>query len=212
MTGIRVLLCDDHEVVRSGYQRLFESTPDIRILADASDGEEACRRYRECRPDVTVMDISMPGIGGLEAARRILRYDSGARILVFSVHENEVMLSRALAAGVLGYISKRSASRVMVEAVRRVACGRRYIGEEMQPHLQQRADADRQDPLAALSAREFEVFRLLVDSTSVNDIADILAISPKTAGHHVTALKTKLGIQDIPGLTRLAIRSGLIDP
>lgn len=212
MGRIRVLLCDDHEVVRAGYQRLFESTDDITVVAEAADGEEACRRYREQGPDVLVMDLTMPGIGGIEACRRILRQDPRARILVFSVHENEIMLFRALETGVLGYISKRSASRVIVEAVRRVATGRRYIGHEMQPHLERQPGTDEQRALAALSTREFEVFRLLVDSASVNEIAGILAISPKTAGHHVTSIKAKLGIQDVAGLTRLAIRLGIISP
>lgn len=211
MSVIRVLLCDDHEVVRAGYQRLFESTPDIRVAAQAASGEEACRKYLEHRPDVVVMDLSMPGMGGLEASRRILSHDPDAGILVFSVHENEVMVTRALDRGVRGYISKRSASRVMIEAVRRVADGRMYVGQEMLPHLLKRKPSPDQQSLSCLSAREFEVFRLLVDSKTVKEIADILAISPKTAGHHLTALKTKLGITDVAGLTRLAIRLGVID-
>ena len=211
MDKIRVLLCDDHEVVRAGYHRLLESTPDVTVIAEAANGEAACRKYQEVRPDVVVMDLSMSGIGGLEASRRILSRDSRARILVFSVHENEVMLSRALALGVLGYISKRSASRVMVEAARQVAAGRIYIGQEMLPHLVRRGSGPEQGALAALSKREFEVFRQLVEGKSVNEIADILAISPKTAGHHVTSIKAKLGIPDLAGLTRLAIRLGIID-
>lgn len=212
MASVSVLLCDDHEVVRAGYHRLFESTIDISVVADAADGEEAYRKYQEYKPDVVVMDLTMPGIGGLEAARRILKYNPDARILVFSVHENEVMLSRALDIGVLGYISKRSASRVIVEAVRQVATGRAFIGQEMQPHLTADDAADEYQVLSPLSSREFEVFRLLVNSASVNEIAAILAISPKTAGHHVTAIKSKLGIQDMAGLTRLAIRHGIIAP
>ena len=121
------------------------------------------------------------------------------------------MLSRALDRGVRGYISKRSASRVMIEAVRRVARGGMYVDQEMLPHLLTRRPSPEQRSLSCLSAREFEVFRLLVDSKSVKEIAGILAISPKTAGHHVTSLKTKLGIADIAGLTRLAIRLGVID-
>jgi two-component system invasion response regulator UvrY len=211
MNIIRVLICDDHEVVRAGYQRLLESTSDIRVVAQAESGEEACRRYREHRPNVVVMDLSMPGMGGLEASRRILSHDPTAGILVFSVHENEVMLSRALDRGVRGYISKRSASRVMIEAVRQVAGGRMYVAQEMLPNLLRRKPAPEEQSLSCLSAREFEVFRLLVDSKSVKEIADILAISPKTAGHHFTSLKTKLGIADVAGLTRLAIRLGVID-
>jgi two-component system invasion response regulator UvrY len=212
MNKLSVLLCDDHEVVRAGYRRLLESTPDVAVTAEAVDGEEACRKYQEARPDVVIMDLNMPGLGGLEAARRILSRDPGARILVFSVHENEVMLSRALSLGVLGYISKRSASRVMVEAVRQVAAGRIYVGQELVPLLVRHGSNCELSAVAALSRREFEVFRLLVDGKSVNDIAGVLAISPKTAGHHVTSIKSKLDIPDLVGLTRLAIRLGIINP
>jgi len=209
---IRVLLTDDHEVVRAGYTRLLESTSDINVIAEASSGEEACTNYFECRPDVLIMDLNMPGMGGLEACRRIRARDPKANILVFSVHENEVMLERALDAGIKGYISKRSASRVMIQAVRKVAAGEVYVGEEMMSHLVGQRKSEDGGQLKDLTPREFEVFRLLADSKSVNEIAGILNISPKTAGHHMTHIKEKLGISNIAELTHLAIRLGIIIP
>jgi len=208
---IRILLSDDHEVVRAGYRRLLENTPDIEVIAEVESGEDAYSRYCELQPDVVVMDLTMPGMGGLEASRRILAYDNGAKILVFSVHENEVMLNRALDLGVLGYISKRSASQVMIEAVRQVASGEMYVGQEMMPYLLRRKTSPDGEKLSCLSPREFEVFCLLADGKSVNDIANLLNLSPKTVGHHATHVKNKLGISDITGLTRLAIRTGIIN-
>jgi two-component system invasion response regulator UvrY len=212
MPSINVLLADDHEVVRAGYHRLLESKTGIRVIADAASGEEAFQRYREYRPDVIVMDLTMPGIGGLEASRLILAHDAAAKILIFSVHENEVLLSRALDAGVQGYISKRSASREMIDAVRKVAAGEMYIGQEMMPYLVKRKTTPDSELVSGLTSREFEVFQLMVDSRSINEIADLLHLSPKTVGHHVTHIKTKLGISDLAGLTRLAIRLGVIHP
>ena len=211
-SNISVLLTDDHEVVRAGYRRLLEATPGISVIAEATDGESACISYFEHHPDVLVMDLSMPGMGGLDASRRILAKDSSAKILVFSVYENEVFLTRALDLGVLGYISKRSASQVMIEAVRQVAQGTVFVGQELMPYLvKSRASTD-DDPLSELSPREFEVFLLLADSKTVNDIAELLNLSPKTVGHHTTSIKNKLNVADITGLTRLAIRHNLMTP
>jgi two-component system invasion response regulator UvrY len=209
---ISVLLVDDHEVVRAGYRRLLESTGGIAVVAEAASGEDAYTAYFGYHPDVLVMDLSMPGMGGLEASMRILARDKSAKILVFSVHENEVFLQRALDAGITGYISKRSASRVMVDAVRQVAAGNLYVGQEMMPYLVKRKTNQNNEPVAGLSPREFEVFHLLADSKSVNDIAEILNLSPKTVGHHCTSVKKKLGVSDIAALTRLAIRLGIITP
>ena len=209
---IKVLLVDDHEVVRAGYRRLLEATDDIVVIAEAVDGESAYTDFFKCQPDVLVMDLSMPGMGGLEASMRILAKDGNARVLVFSVHENEVFLARALDSGILGYISKRSASRVMIEAIRQVAAGSVYVGQEMMPYLVKRKTTPESESVAGLTPREFEVFHLLADSKSVNDIAAILNLSPKTVGHHCTSVKKKLGVADIAALTRLAIRMGIITP
>ena len=210
--NISVLLVDDHEVVRAGYRRLLEVTNDIVVIAEAASGENAYTGYFKYHPDILVMDLSMPGMGGLEASRRILAKDNSAKILVFSVHENEVFLQRALDAGILGYISKRSASQVMVDAVRKVSTGELYVGQEMMPYLVKQKTAPGTDTVSSLSPREFEVFHLLADSKSVNDIAKILNLSPKTVGHHCTSLKKKLGVSDIAALTRMAIRLGIITP
>jgi two-component system invasion response regulator UvrY len=212
MGSIRILLSDDHEVVRAGYRRLLENTSSIEVIAEVASGEDAYSRYCDLHPDVVVMDLTMPGIGGLEASRRILAHDNSAKILVFSVHENEVMLNRAMDLGILGYISKRSASQVMIDAVYKVAAGEIYIGQEMMPFLVKRKLSPESDRISGLSPREFEVFRLLADSKSVNDIANLLSLSPKTVGHHMTHIKSKLGISNIAGLTRLAIRLGIISP
>ena len=212
MHPIRILLADDHEVVRAGYRRLLENSTGIEVITEVASGEDAYSRYCDLHPDVVVMDLTMPGMGGLEASRRIIAHDSRAKILVFSVHENEVMLNRALDAGVLGYISKRSASAVMIEAVRKVAAGEVYVGQEMMSFLVKRTTTPDSDLVVGLSPREFEVFRLLADSKSVNEIAELLNLSPKTVGHHMTSIKSKLHIDNIAGLTRLAIRLGIITP
>lgn len=208
---IRVLLVDDHAVVRSGFRRLLEQMPGIRVVAEAASGDEAYHLFTRCMPDVTVMDLSMPGMGGLEAIRRILARDSRARVLVFSMHENAALAEQAMKAGAWGYVTKASAADVLVQAVQEVSQGRSYLSPDMAQKIALESLAGERDPLRALTTREFEIFRLLAAGRTTDEIAAALYVSAKTISNHATQIKQKLGITSAVDLHRLALRHGLVN-
>ena len=208
--GLRVALVDDHAVVREGYRRLLERTEDISVIAELGSGEEAYRVVCELRPDVTVMDIKLPGIGGIEAVRRIVARMPEAKILMFSMHEDTVFSSRALQAGARGYVTKSAAPEVLVEAVRLVAAGKLYISHEMAQELAVQMLPGRDNPIDALSAREFEVFRLLVAGHSLQEISRILCLSYKTVANYQSNIKHKLDVSNTAQVVRIALSHGLI--
>ena len=207
---VTVLLVDDHAVVREGCRRLLECGADIRVIAEAGTGEDGCRLFESHRPDVVVMDVGLPGIGGIEAARRILARDSAARILMFSMHEDVVFSSRALQVGARGYVTKSSASHVLTAAVRVVAGGRLYISREMAQELAVRMVPGSHHPLHALSAREFEVFRLLVAGHPIAEIARLLSLSCKTVANHQSNIRAKLDTSTGAQLVRMAMTHGVL--
>jgi len=210
---ITVVLVDDHPVVRDGYRRLLEQTPNIKVVAEADSGETGYDSYRKLSPDVLVLDLNMPGIGGLEAIRRIRAYDEKARILVFSMHANDIMIQRALEAGALGYLTKQSGMGQMVQAVQQVASGRMYIDADHVTSLAQHKMSDgAADPVRVLSTREFQLFKLMAEGHSAGEIADILSISAKTVGVHHTNIMKKLGLKNASQLVRLAIACNVIEP
>jgi two-component system invasion response regulator UvrY len=209
---IQVLLVDDHAVVRTGFRLLLQSQPDIKVVAEAHSGEAACQIYAELTPDVVVMDLGMPGMGGLEALRRIRARNSDARILALSAHDDPMHARRALREGALGFLSKRSAPEALIEAIASVAAGRRYID----PNLAQKLalaeiEGAARSPIEQLSEREFEVFIRLAGGATVQKIADDLKLSASTIGTHLYNIKQKLGVVNQSELTLLAIRHGLIE-
>lgn len=210
---ISVMLVDDHPVVRDGYRHLLETEPDISVVAEASNGEICCSEYKKYLPDVLVLDLSMPGIGGLETMRRVKAYDPNAHILVFSMHSSEAVINHALQAGATGYLAKQSGMGQMVRAVREVAQGMRFIDAKYASGASNPASGNSPgDPLHALSPREFQVFKLIAEGHSVSDIASVLSISPKTAGVHHTNIMKKLGLHNTSQVVRLAIRCNVIEP
>ncbi len=211
LNKISVLLVDDHELVRAGFRRLLEDGDKFQVVAESGAGEQAVQDFNKYHPDVVVMDISMPGIGGVGAIERIIAREPSAKILVLSVHEDSVFTTRAMQAGALGFIPKRSAPEAMLKAVEIVAQGRTCIAPEIAQQLAMQKLTGSENPLDVLSQREFEVFRLLAEGKTVNDIADILNLSPKTVGTHHTNIKQKLNVSNSAELARLAIRSGLLE-
>lgn len=210
---ISVILVDDHPVVRDGYRRLLEQMPNIRILGEASSGEVGYDLFRKLNPDVVVLDINMPGIGGLETIRRVKAFDDKARILVFSMHSNEIMIQRALEAGALGYLTKQGGMGQMVQAVQQVAKGRMFIDADHVTTLaHHKISENTSDPIRVLSAREFQLFKLLAEGHSVAEIANLLSISAKTVGVHHTNIMKKLNLQNSSQLVRLAILCDVIEP
>lgn len=209
-TTLRVLLVDDHNVVRSGLRRLLELSGDIEIVAEADSGEQACLIYNDFLADVLVMDLSMPGIGGLEALRRILAIAPKAKIVIFTMYENTTFATQALSAGARGYVAKSGLADDLLLAVREAAAGRTYISPNIAQKIVLQSISGEPDPIQKLSTREFEVFRLLAEGVSVDGIANTLNISQKTAANYQTILKQKLGISNAVELVRLAIQHGMI--
>jgi len=208
---IRVMLVDDHAVVRVGFRMLLSASSDIVVAAEADSGELAYQRYAEVKPDVVVMDLSMPGMGGIEAVRRLLTRDKAARVLVLSAHEDTVHPKRVLKAGALGYLSKRTAPEELIEAVRAIAAGRIYLDAEVARKLAVQDLSGAGGAVEALSEREFAVFIQLARGQSVNRIAEILSLSPNTVGTHLYNIKQKLGAGNQAELTLIAVRNGLIE-
>ena len=211
-TSIKVMLVDDHPVVRDGYRHLLENTPDIRVVAEANDGEEACALYEQHMPNVVILDLSMPGIGGLETLRRIKAKNPAINILVFSMHDSETLVLRSLEAGATGYLTKQGGVAQMVEAVRLVARGKLFVDSKYVPDLIHHRLSPTEDPLQALSTREFQIFQMLAEGHSVSDIAVMLSISPKTVGVHHAHIMRKLRLQNAAQLVRLAIRCNVVKP
>lgn len=209
---IRVMLVDDHAVVRMGFRLLLEGAADIRVLAEAESGEEAVRVFPEVKPDVVVMDISMPGIGGLEAIARILAREPQARILVLSAHEDAMHARRVLKAGAVGYLTKRSAAEELMQAIRQVAQGKTFLEPSIAQQLALQQLNGEKSPLEMLSEKEFKVFLALAKGTSVAEIAEIMSLSPRTVGTHLYNIKQKLGASNSAELAIIAIRAGLLEP
>ena len=211
---IRVLLADDHPVVRSGYLRLLDQAGDIQVIAEAGDADAAYAAFTAHQPDVVVTDLAMPAGGGLELLRRVLLRNAQARVLVFSMHDAPVLVRRALQAGASGFLTKASSPECLVDAVRELHAGRRYLGRELSPTVLQRYPHgnphDEAERLAELSPREFEVFRLLAQGHSAGECAEALKLSPKTIANVQTAIKEKLGVGTSAALVHLAIRHQVI--
>ncbi len=212
MNQINVMLVDDHAVVRMGFKMLLESASEIRVIAEAENGEAGIKGYMEHKPDVVVMDITMPGIGGMEAIERILAKDSNAKILVLSAHEDSVHPKRVLNAGAMGYLTKRSAAEELIKAIRTVASGKKYIEASVAQQMAIQQLSGEQSPVDVLSEREFEVFMSLAKGKTTNEIAETLFLSPRTVGTHLYNIKQKLNANNSAEIALIAMRSGLIDP
>lgn len=208
---ISVLIADDHSVVRDGLRLLLESQADLRVVGEVADGREAVEATLRLNPDVVVMDLAMPQLNGIDAATQILEKLDGTRIIMLSMHSTVEHVFRALQAGAMGYLRKESAGSEVVDAVRTVYAGRRYLSQKItesvvDDYIRKRAV---DSPLDSLSQREREILQLLVEGRSGIEIAKQLHLSPKTVDTYRSRMMQKLGIGDLPGLVKFALQHGL---
>ena len=211
MDKLRVMLVDDHAVVRGGFKVLLQTWDDVQVVAEADSGEEALRMHDSVAPDVVVMDIAMAGMGGIEAIKRLVAKHPQIRVLALSAHEDTSYSKRAFQAGALGYLSKRTAPEVLIDAIRLVAQGKRFIDPGIAQRMAMQDLSGETDPLALLSPREFEVFMQIARGQSVVAVAETLNLSVSTVGTHVHKIKQKLELTNTSEITLLALRQGLID-
>ncbi|WP_101675679.1 UvrY/SirA/GacA family response regulator transcription factor [Alloalcanivorax mobilis] len=209
---IKVLVVDDHDLVRTGIARILGDQEGIRIVGQAESGEQAVTMAKELNPDVVLMDIKMPGIGGLEATRRMLRQDDGLRVIAVTVCEDEPFPSRLMQAGAAGYLTKGADLEEMLRAIRMVHTGQRYISPEIAQTMALRPFAAASAaPLELLSERELQIMILIVNCHKVQDVADQLCLSPKTVNTYRYRIFDKLGISSDVEMALVAVRHGLVD-
>lgn len=205
---LKLLVVDDHPIVRSGLRRLLAAEGEPEIF-EAANGQEAIARFRDCRPDLVVLDLNLPGISGVEVLARLRAEDPKVRVLVISMYGNPVYVARVLEAGALGYVSKNAPPDQVLEAVRRVAAGRNYIEPEMAQELALGNIRPHADPLSRLSPRDLEILRLLADGNSLTEIAEAIGVSYKTVANQCSQLKAKLATPRTADLIRVALSAGL---
>jgi two-component system invasion response regulator UvrY len=210
MTDLTILLVDDHPVVREGYRRLLERTPGYRVVAEAHDAASAYQAYRQSRPDVVVMDLSLPGVGGIEALRHIRQWDREARILIFTMHNGAGFVLKAFEAGAAGYVTKGSSAAELVDAVAAVAKGGRALSNDVAQEIAVERLARSASPLDELGPRETEILRLFASGWAAEEISEALHLSLKTVRNYHYQIKAKLGARTDAHLVWLAIGAGLV--
>jgi two-component system response regulator NreC len=214
---MKVLIADDHAIVREGLKQLVNSQRDMEVVGEAGDGRQALERAKSLRPDVTLLDIAMPSLSGLEAVRLIKEAVPDTQIVVLSMHKKEAYVHQAFASGALAYVLKASPSSDVLEAIRTAHRGEYFLSSKIRAEVIGRYLESRKEQPAVrgydlLSEREQQVFRLMVEGNSTNQIADVLCVSPKTVEKHRGNVMNKLGIHDVVGLVKYAIKIGIIDP
>ncbi len=207
-----VLLVDDHPFMRHAYRTVLERAADLNVVGEADTGEHAVRAFSALAPAVVVMDLRMPGIGGLEAIRRIREREPRARILACSVQEDAFYVGQALQAGAQGYLNKGSPPSLLLDALRALLAGERFVDPATALRIERQANRGVRSPVAALSIREFEIFLLLASGETVKEIAQRLSLSGKTIANYTTDIKTKLQLKSVAEMARLAIRCNLLEP
>ena len=209
---IRILIADDHGIVRSGLRMLIDRQPDMTVVAEANDGVDALERTQSERPDVAVLDVSMPRMTGLQAAREIRSHSPDTRVLMLSMHDDDRYFFEGLEAGAAGYVLKRAADTDLIDAVRTVAAGGTFLSDEAQTSLMREWQEGRSEPESPLTPREREVVKLIAEAFTNKQIAQTLRLSEKTVESHRSNLLAKLGMRDRVELVRYAIKNGLVEP
>jgi len=211
---IRILLADDHQILREGLKYILDTQADMKVIGEASDGRQAVREAKKINPDVIIMDIAMPELNGIEAARQILALYPSIKIIILSMHYSTEHIYQALQAGAMGFVIKDAAGKELMQAVRAVYGGHRYLSEKVdeiliEDYVMQRRKIQPQSPLESLSPREREILQLVAEGKTSAAIAEILFISPKTVETYRSRLMHKLGLKDTAGLVKFAIAQGL---
>ena len=207
---MKILIVDDHPIVRAGVGRLLAAEPEIEVR-EATNGREALSIYRELQPTLVILDLNLPGIGGLEVLARLKAADPDARVLVLSMHDDEIHVTRTLRAGAAGYVTKNAPPEELLEAIGRVARGHTYIEREIAEDLVFASVRESPHPLKDLSSRDLEILRQLAEGRTLSQIADTVGIGYKTAANNCSRIKAKLGATSTADLIRIALRYGLVD-